>query len=73
MDELIKVTVKNDQQLVSARDLYKGLEVTRKFSLWVKDNFKNFIESEDYTRVPKSYLVESGNGCLLYTSDAADD
>jgi anti-repressor protein len=28
-NELIKVTVKNDQQLVSARDLYKGLGIKR--------------------------------------------
>lgn len=31
-NELIKVTVKNDQQLVSARDLYKGLGIKRRFS-----------------------------------------
>ena len=54
MEELIKVTVKNDQQLVSARDLYKGLEINRKFSLWVKDNFKSFIEHEDFEGVRKS-------------------
>lgn len=62
MNELIKVTVKNDQQLVSARDLHKALKVTRKYSLWQKDNFKDFIEGEDYTRVPEGYLVQSGNG-----------
>ncbi len=31
-NELIKVTVKDDQQLVSARDLHKGLELTTRFS-----------------------------------------
>ena len=30
--ELIKVTVNNDQQLVSARDLYKGLGLKGRFS-----------------------------------------
>lgn len=35
MQELIKVQVHNDQQLVSARDLYKGLELKIRFSLWV--------------------------------------
>lgn len=30
MEELIKVQVKNDHQLVGARDLYKGLEVKRR-------------------------------------------
>lgn len=36
MEELIKVTIKGDQQLVSARDLYKGLEIKRRFSAWVE-------------------------------------
>lgn len=49
--ELIKVTVKNDQQLVSARDLYKGLEIKTRFSLWVKQNFKDFEEGTDFQRV----------------------
>lgn len=50
-EELIKVTTKDDKQLVSARDLYKGLKITRKFSLWKKDNFKDFIEGEDFEGV----------------------
>lgn len=37
--ELIKVTVQNDQQLVSARDLYKGLGLKGRFSRWVDNNF----------------------------------
>ena len=36
MQELIKVQVKDDRQLVSARDLYKGLELKKKFSAWNK-------------------------------------
>lgn len=32
MEELIKVKVENDQQLVSARDLYKGLQLKKRFS-----------------------------------------
>ena len=48
MEELIKVEIKNNTQVVSARDLYNGLEIKRKFSLWVKSNFDNFIEGEDY-------------------------
>lgn len=49
--ELIKVTVKNDQQLVSARELHKGLEIKTRFSLWVKQNFKDFEEGTDFQRV----------------------
>lgn len=69
--ELIKVTVKNDTQLVSARDLHKGLEITRKFSNWVKDNFGDFVEGEDYTRERESYLVEVGNGAERKYDDYA--
>ena len=49
--ELIKVTVKNDQQLVSARDLYKGLGIKRRFSAWWEQNSKDFEENNDFQRV----------------------
>lgn len=51
MKELLKVTVKNDQQLVSARDLYKGLGLKKRFSVWVKQNFKDFEENVDFCSV----------------------
>ena len=51
MNELIKVTVKNDQQLVSARDLYKGLKLTTRFNKWVKQNFADFIQGDDFSPV----------------------
>ena len=50
-NELIKVTVKNDQQLVSARDLHKGLELTTRFNKWVKQNFADFIQGDDFSPV----------------------
>lgn len=51
-NELIKVEV-NDrmEQVVSARELHKGLGLTTRFSKWVSQNFKNFIEDEDFTSV----------------------
>lgn len=49
--ELIKVTVQNDQQLVSARDLYKGLGIKRRFSAWWEQNSKDFEENNDFQRV----------------------
>lgn len=49
--ELIKVTVKNDQQLVSARDLYKGLGIKRRFSAWWEQNGKEFEEDIDFQPV----------------------
>lgn len=60
MNELISVTVKNDQQLVSARDLYHGLELKIRFSLWVSKNFKEFEEGEDFTSVSTDTVVNNG-------------
>lgn len=60
MNELIKVEIKNDIQVVSARELYKGLKIKRRFSLWVSDNFKDFIENVDFTSVRKSTVVNNG-------------
>lgn len=65
MEELIKATVnQNNQQVVSARDLYKGLDIKRKFSLWVDDNFNGFIEDEDFegvlTRTPYNPKYPNG-------------
>lgn len=51
MNELIKVEVKGDQQLVSARDLYSELEVKTRFSQWTKQNFKHFREGLDFEGV----------------------
>lgn len=51
MKELIKVTVQNDQQLVSARELYKGLGLKIRFSLWVSKNFGDFEEGQDFMSV----------------------
>lgn len=51
MNQLIKVTVKGDQQLVSARELHNKLEVKTRFSLWVKQNFKHFREGIDFEGV----------------------
>lgn len=51
MNNLIKVTVEKDQQLVSARELHKALNIKTRFSLWVEQNFKMFIEHEDFEGV----------------------
>ena len=53
-NQLIKVTVKNDQQLVSARDLYKGLGIKRRFSAWWEQNSSEFELGVDYEGVLKS-------------------
>lgn len=51
MEQLIKVSVQNDQQLVSARDLYKGLGIKRRFSAWWEQNSNDFEENSDFQRV----------------------
>lgn len=71
MNELINVTVENDQQLVSARDLHKGLELSNRFSKWVNQNFKEFEEGEDFTSVPGGTVVQSGNGAMRKVDDYA--
>lgn len=62
MQTLIKVKVKGDQQLVSARDLYKGLKIKRRFSAWVEQNFKDFEETIDFTSVLVSTEVPNNGG-----------
>lgn len=69
MNELIKVQVKNDRQLVSARDLHKGLDIKKRFSAWVSQNFKGFEEGADFTRVPGGTVVKSGNGTVRKYDD----
>lgn len=78
MNELIKTTQnENGEILVSARDLHKGLESKKKFSQWWAQKESNFVEGYDFTRAPRSYLVDSGNGAsrmyddILLTLDAA--
>nr|DAU72184.1 MAG TPA: antirepressor protein [Caudoviricetes sp.] len=53
-NELIKVTVKNDQQLVNSRDLYNGLGIKRRFSAWWEQNSSEFELGVDYEGVLKS-------------------
>ena len=45
MNELIETQIKNDRQHVSARELHRELGLKRKFTYWVKQNFKWFEEN----------------------------
>lgn len=69
MNKLIKVTVENDQQLVSARELHKGLKLKKHFGDWVKQNFKDFEENEDFTSALSGAVV--GNGAVKPIKDYA--
>lgn len=71
VEELIKIKTENDQQLVSARDLHKALEVKKRFSAWKEQNFKDFEEGTDFTGVPEGTPVKGGNGNVQYLDDYA--
>ena len=50
MQELIKVTEQNGEQLVSARELHEFLEVTERFNSWFERQLQyGFEESVDFT------------------------
>ncbi|HEL0414864.1 TPA: phage antirepressor KilAC domain-containing protein [Streptococcus equi subsp. zooepidemicus] len=66
MNELINVTLNENQEpVVSARQLYKSLEVKTRFSLWVEQNFKMFRESSDWTSVVTTTEVQNNGGVQL--------
>ena len=48
MNEIINVNYDGDKPTVSARELYKALEVKYDFARWVKSNFSEFTENEDF-------------------------
>lgn len=62
MDQLIKVDVKNNQQVLSARDLYNGLEIAQRFSRWVLNNFEMFEEGIDYVPCTSSTQLNQYGG-----------
>lgn len=69
MKELIQIKVENDQQLVSARELHKGLNSKKKFSAWWEQNSTEFEVGMDFVREPESYLTKSGNHGSLRAYD----
>lgn len=49
--ELKITTNETNEQLVSARDLHKSLEIKTRFSQWVEQNFKHFRKDVDFSSV----------------------
>ena len=50
MQELIKITEKEGQQLVSARELHEFLEIGQDFTNWIKRMIEyGFEENQDFT------------------------
>lgn len=68
-NQLIEIKVKSHTQLVSARDLHKGLGLKKKFSAWWEQNSKDFEEGIDFAREPESYQVQLGNGATKLMND----
>ncbi|HCX1667735.1 TPA: phage antirepressor KilAC domain-containing protein [Staphylococcus aureus] len=50
----------NGEIAISARELYKALEVKKRFSVWAEINLKHFKENRDFTSVLTSTVVNNG-------------
>lgn len=68
MNELIKITEKSGKQVVSARELYKSLELADgQFSRWAKSNILDnpfTVENEDWVGFD---IDVEGNKVLILT------
>lgn len=60
MNEIIRVNYETDEPTVSARSLYEGLEIKKRFSSWFESNSQGFIEGEDFTSVLSGTVVNNG-------------
>ena len=60
MDEILKINYETNEPTVSARDLYKALEISSRFSRWFDTNKELFIEGEDYNKCTSSTVVNNG-------------
>lgn len=61
MKDLITVMNQDGELLVSARDLYKGLEITERFSSWFNRQLQyGFEENVDFTSVKSFTVVNNG-------------
>lgn len=54
MENLIPVNYETEQPTISARDLHKALDISKRFSAWFEANSHGFVENEDFIGgVPK--------------------
>lgn len=58
MNNLINITYNEDQPTVSARELYRRLEISKRFSAWFEVNSQGFVDGEDFSA---TYLKVHGN------------
>lgn len=60
MDNLIPVNYDTEEPTVSARDLYKALNIQSRFSRWFENNKRLFVEGEDYNKCTSNTVVNNG-------------
>ena len=65
MSELIPINYDGKQPMVSARQLHKALEISKRFSAWFETNSQGFIENEDYTSVLTGTEVQNNGGVQI--------
>lgn len=63
MGELIKIEVRNGQQLASGRELHKFLEVGTRYNDWINRIIEkyNFIENKDFITITQKRVTAQGN------------
>lgn len=71
MNELIKIEVKDGQQLVSGRELHKFLEVGTEYMKWFSRIIEkyNFIENKDFTVIVKNDEDDTAFGGIRKSTD----
>ena len=65
MNGLIPINYDGEQPTVSARELHKSLEISKRFSAWFETNSQGFIENEDYTSVLTGTEVQNNGGVQI--------
>lgn len=65
MNELIPINYDGEQPTVSARELHKSLEISKRFSAWFETNSQGFIKNEDYTSVLTGTEVQNNGGVQI--------
>ena len=70
MDELIKIEIKNNQQLVSGRELHKFLEIGTEYMKWFSrmTNY-GFIENVDFMVIVKNDEDDTAFGGIRKSTD----
>ncbi|WP_335969194.1 phage antirepressor KilAC domain-containing protein [Fusobacterium polymorphum] len=63
MNNLIKIEIRDNQQLVSGRELHKFLEVGTRYNDWINRIIEkyNFIENKDFITITQKRVTAQGN------------